>query len=143
MARKTITVKIDDPEGRDHGKEFLITELPSTLGEKWGARAINALLASGIDIPRNFAQQGLRGMAMAAQSGSIDLASFHGVPWDLAEPLLDEMMTCIQCIPDPTRPNIIRPLHETDIEDIKTRLTLRKEWLALHIGFSLAAKNQT
>lgn len=145
MARKTTTVKIDNPDSRDHGKEFIITELPSTQGEKWAARALNALLASGVDIPDNIAKMGLRGVAVAAQTGrfKMDLSSFNGIPWSMAEPLLDEMMTCVQIIPDPARPAVIRPLIESDIEEIGTRLKLRMEWLGLHLGFSLAAKIPT
>lgn len=142
MARKTITVTItsDDPENRDRGKQFLITEMPATLAEKWAARAINALLASGISIPDTVAQQGMRGLAAAGLAG---IESFNGIPWNLAEPLLDEMMKCVQHVPDPSRPAGIRPLIEDDIEEIKTRFELRKSWLELHFGFSFAAKSPT
>jgi hypothetical protein len=143
MARKSVTVNIpEDPENRDGGKRFIITELPASQGEKWGARALNALLASGIEIPDTLAKQGLRGVAAA---GIDSLSGFTGIPWHLAEPLLDEMMKCVQIDPDPiNRPGVnIRPLIESDIEEIKTRLTLRNAWLELHIGFSFAAKTQT
>lgn len=140
MARKTITVDIDNADSRDHGKRYLITEMPATQGEKWGARALNALLASGINIPAAVASQGMRGLAMA---GLAALDGFSGVPWDLFEPLMDEMMKCVQIIPDPNRPAVIRPLIESDIEEIGTRLLIRNAWLELHIGFSFAAKTQT
>ena len=144
MARKTVTVdiKTDDPENRDNGKRFIITELPASQGEKWGARALNALLASGIEIPDKLAKQGLRGVAAA---GIDSLTGFTGIPWNLAEPLLDEMMKCVQIDPDPlNRPGVnIRPIIEADIEEIGTRLKLRNAWLELHIGFSFAAKTQT
>lgn len=137
--RRTITVDIT-AEGRDRGKRFLITELPSTKAEKWAARAINALLASGIEIDDAVAASGLRGLAA---SGLASLASFKGVPWDLLEPLLDEMMTCVQIVPDPARPAVIRPLIEEDIEELMTRLQLRAEWIDLHMGFSTAASFRT
>ena len=140
MARKVSTVNIpEDSESRDAGKRYIITELPSTKGEKWGMRAMNALLASGIEISDAAAAGGLRGLAMLGATG---LAGFHGLPWDQAEPLIDEMMTCVTIDPDPVnRPGThIRPLKEVDIEDIKTRLLLRNEWLELHFGFSFAAK---
>lgn len=142
MARKTTTVTIDstDPGNRDVGKQFVITELPATVAEKWAARALNALLASGLEIPDDLARQGMRGLAASGLAG---LQSFSGVPWNLAEPLLDEMMACVQIVPDPTRPGVIRPLVETDIEEVTTRFTLRGEWLGLHFSFFKAAKTQT
>lgn len=144
MARKSITITIEaDPDvadSRDTGKVFILTELPATLAEKWAARAVNALLASGIEIPDSVARQGMRGLAA---SGMTNLQSFSGMPWDLAEPLLDEMMKCISIIPDPNRPAVCRPLIEDDIEEVKTRLKLRGEWLKLHFGFSFTAKSST
>lgn len=140
MARKTVTVDISDPDSRDDGKRFLITEMPATQGEKWAARALNALLASGIEIPDNVASSGMRGLAMAGMNG---LSGFTGVPWELLEPLLDEMIKCVTTMPDPNKPLVIRSLVESDIEEIKTRLLLRNAWLELHVGFSFAAKNPT
>ncbi len=59
--------------------------------------------------------------------------------WDVAELLLDELMTCISFIPDPTRKERTRPLHETDIEEVATRVKLKAEVFTLHTGFSFAA----
>ena len=47
------------------------------------------------------------------------------------------MMTCVAFLPDPARPQVIRQLVETDIEEIATRLRLRDEVIALHVGFSI------
>jgi len=44
-------------------------------------------------------------------------------------------------IPDPSKPQIIRKLFPEDIEDISTLITLRKEVLTLHVGFSQAVAN--
>lgn len=139
MARKTITVEISK-EGRDLGKRFLITEMPATKAEKWAARALNALLASGIQISDQAASAGMRGLAAAVSQG---LSGFTGLPWNLVEPLLDEMMDCVQVLPNPSNPGIMRPLIEQDIEEVVTRLTLRNAWLELHIGFSFAAESLT
>lgn len=140
MSRKTTKVTINDDKSRDDGKVFLITELPATRGEKWAARALNALLASGIKIPDEAASEGLRGLAMV---GAQMFDGFSGVPWNLLEPLLDEMMTCVTIIPDPAKEIITRPLMENDVEEIKTRLLLRNAWLELHVGFSFPVDSLT
>lgn len=136
MARKTLKYAVEDPKSRDHGKVFLLTEMPTTQGEKWAARAINALLSSGIKIPDSAVHEGLRGLASL---GATMFDGFSGIHWDLLEPLMDEMMLCVRLIPDPAREDVTRPLLEIDIEEIKTRLLLRNAWLELHIGFSFAA----
>jgi hypothetical protein len=45
----------------------------------------------------------------------------------------------VQCVPNPREPNIVRPLIEDDIEEIATRLLLRKTTLELHLDFFRAA----
>lgn len=134
--RKTQEVVIDDqdPENRDGGKHYIITEMPATKGEKWAARAINALLASGIEIPDKAIGQGMKGLAMLGSSG---FSNFRGVSWEALEPLMDEMMSCVTRVHD-TGSGRTRPVVENDIEEIKTRLLLRNAWLELHIGFSFA-----
>ena len=131
MARKTTTISITDA-GRDQGKTYVITEMPATQAEKWAARAFLALAQSGVDVPDDVAQAGLAGIA------AISLRAFAGVPWHLAEPLLDEMMRCITFMPDPARPMVVRPLIEDDIEEIVTRVRLREAIISLHIDFSIA-----
>lgn len=128
MARKTLTVTIDQ-EGRDKGKAFLITEMPAAQAEEWGARALLALMRSGVEIPDNVQGLGLAGVAV------LGLRALGGLDWHLAKPLFDEMWTCVQCIPDPARPAVVRNLVESDIEEVKTRLFLRKEILTLHVEF--------
>lgn len=128
MARKQSTVRIAD-EGRDQGKVFLLTELSAMRAEKWAARALFALAKGDVELPENFA--GL-GMAELARLGIDALAH---VPWELAEPLFDEMWSCVVLIPDPSKPIVTRALIEDDIEEVKTRIQLRKEVLNLHLDF--------
>jgi flagellar motor component MotA len=58
-----------------------------------------------------------------------------GLKWEVAEPLLAEMWSCVQIMPDPTKPHVIRNLIEEDIEEITTRIKLRAEVWKLHTGF--------
>lgn len=131
MARKTKIITID-ADGRDAGKSFLITEMPASQGEKWAARAFLALAKSGIEVPDNIQDMGLAGIA------TVGLQAFGGVPWDLAEPLMDEMFRCVARIPDMSKPDVARPLVEDDTEEIGTRVKLRAEVFELHTGFSQA-----
>lgn len=133
MSRKAETVTITD-EGRDQGKSFLITEMPASQAERWALRVLSALARSGVDVPEDVAQMG---MAAIAQIG---LRALAGVNFLDAEPLLEEMFACVQILPDPTNPAIVRPIRtDDDIEEVKTRLFLRGRVLALHVDFSKLA----
>lgn len=135
MARRVKSITIEE-EGRDKGKTFLLTEMSSVKAEKWAARVLLALMKSGVEIPDDVAQAGMAGVAAM---GSSLISAASGVQWSSLEPLLDEMLTCIQFMPSL---GVIRPLLWTegaeDIEEVKTLLTLRMEVLELHLGFSLA-----
>ena len=139
--RRTKEITIE-AEGRDKGKKFLITEMSSFAAEKWAARAFNMILASGMEMPDGAANAGMAGLAGVA--GSMVMSGFNGLPWNLVEPLLDEMMTCVSvCVPirpEPGRPTTFRGLLESaeDIEEVVTRLQLRKEIMELHLGFTWA-----
>lgn len=129
---KLYTVPPHDPPKRDDGKTFLITEMSAVQAEKWAARALLALTRSGVDIPDEALQAGA---AAVIASG---LRSFAGIAFTDAEPLLDEMMQCVQRVPDASRPTIVRPLIDDDIDELTTRLLLRAEVIEIHTGFSVA-----
>lgn len=141
MARKTATVTISDPAsserpaGRDHGKQFHLTEMPALQTERWATRALLALAASGVVLPEGWQDAGaaaLAGVALSALAG----VSYH----DLA-PLLNEMLECVEVLPDPKNHAVRRPLGsgEDDIEEVSTYLTLRREVFNLHMDFSQLA----
>jgi len=132
MARKTSNYIVND-ENRDNGKVFLITEMPASKGESWAFRAILALIANGTELPEGFENSGMSGMA------EIGIKALSGLKWEVAEPLLNEMLECVQIIPDPTKPHVVRKLFDEDIEEIMTRVKLRMEVWALHTDFLKAA----
>ena len=132
MARKTLTYR-ETREGRDAGKAFFIEEMPASQAERWGTRAISIAAKSGIDLPAELLNSGMAGFAV------LGLRAFLSAPFQDTQPLLDEMFTCIQYMPDPARPEIKRALIESDIEEVMTRLALRQEVLDLHLGFFKAA----
>lgn len=136
MARKKAFYTVTD-EGRDQGKIFVITEMPASQSERWALRAVSALAASGMEIPDDIASAGLAGVAR------LGVQAFGGLPWEKAEPLLNEMFGCIAIQPSAAHPNVVRPLIEDDIEEITTRLKLRLEWWKLHMDFFTTAALST
>jgi len=135
MARRTEDFKVES-NGRDKGKVFRLTEMSPFAAEKWAARAILALMKSGVEVPDDLAKAGLSGLA------AITMRAFGSLAPDAVMPLLDEMLSCVTCIPDPRNP-LPRPLVEEDIEEVATIVEIRKRLLDLHLGFSLAAKLST
>jgi hypothetical protein len=134
MARKQHTIVIE-AKGRDEGKMFVLNEMSATQAEKWAARALLAMARSGLEVPKDIATAGLAGVA------ALGIKALGGMAYEDAEPLLDEMFSMVSYIPDPARPAIKRgyggvgPLIEDDIEEISTRLRIRKELFFLHTNF--------
>ena len=126
MARKETTFVAET--GRDLGKQFLITEMPASQAENWAFQVILAVGNAGIEIPEGLASQGMSGLM------AIGYMNLLKIPFDAAKPLLDEMMNCVQIIPSA---NIKRKLVEEDIEEVATRLQLRKATWNLHMDFFL------
>lgn len=128
MARKTVNYKVTD-DGRDKGKVFVLTEMSAAQAEKWAMKAILAVTSSGIDLPPGFESMGMAGMA------EVGIKALAGLRWEVAEPLLDEMWSCVQVMPSPSKPHVIRSLIEEDIEEIITRIKIRTEIWKLHSDF--------
>lgn len=131
MPRKTKLVTLD--KGRDAGKQFLITEMDAFRAEKWAQRAMLALTRAGAEIPRDIAQSGMAGLAVAG------LQALQGLSFEDVEPLLDEMFSCVQCVPDRKNAAFVRPVilegEGADIEEVMSLITLRQEVFALHVDF--------
>lgn len=137
MARKT-EIYVVKKDNRDKGKRFLITEMPALKAERWATRALLALTKSGQDIGQ-VQGQGMAGIAVAALHG------LQHLQFDDADPLMMEMMDCVQIIPDPRHPETSRPLVQDgeegdDIEEVETRLILKERIFRLHTGFFTPAE---
>lgn len=128
MARKTQIFTVEQP-GRDQGKKFLITEMPAAQAERWALRIFMLAISHGTDISDEIVSGGMAALAQGA------MTMIARIPFDEAEPLLDEMLGCVQAIPDPARPEIVRKLVESDIEEVATLLQLRKAVIDLHVDF--------
>jgi hypothetical protein len=130
MARKTAKLTIAD-ENRDRGKLFLITEMSASQAEDWGLRALLALTNAGADVPDDIRGAGMAGVAL------MGIQALSGLKHADAKPLLDEALACVEICPDPSKTEIRRALIEDDIEEVMTRVRLRKAVLELHLGFSV------
>ena len=136
MARSVSNYTCGD-DNRDHGKVFVLTEMPASQAEAWAMRAVLALMANGVELPEGFEQMGMAAMA------EIGIKALSGLKWEIAKPLLDEMWDCVKIMPDPTKPHVVRDLIEQDIEEIPTRINLRVEVWKLHVGFLKAVAPST
>lgn len=154
MPRKVERITIED-EGRDKGKIFVLTEMPASQAQKWATRALLAVSNSGAAIAKilmmdispdekaemiaietkKSEEEAKGGMALLAEAGFEILSR---IPEVSALTLMDELFTCVQIQPDPSKTNIVRPLIEDDVEEIITRFKLHMEVFQLHAGFSLA-----
>ena len=136
MGRKTKYHRIEaggNPENRDIGKVFLLTEMAASKAERWAMRALIALMKSGMKISDDEKKMGLSTMA---EKGFETLQGVMLDPKDV-EPLMDELMSCVQFYDEHTK--ISRGLFEEDIEEVMTRVELKKEVFYLHTGFLRAA----
>lgn len=131
MGRKITYIEIEE-EGRDKGKVYKITEASAVQADKWGIRAMLALNRNGANIPDEIAQMGLIGIL------AIGVHKLRGVLWEDLEPLLDEMLTCVEICPTPSARNVVRQLwaDPNDIEEVSTLSMLRYEVFKLHTGFT-------
>ena len=121
--RKEIEIKIE--EGRDAGKVFKITEMPAFQMDRWATRALIAL---------GKAQKG--GItALGALNFQDLMKAFSELDYDIAEPLLQELLECCAFVKDGTAIVLKKDFVDDIIEDWTTIFRLRVEALKLCLGF--------
>lgn len=134
MTRKTKIIPIKAVEGvqnRDAGKSFLITEKPAIQAKKWADRFFAAMDTKQMIIPPGISALGMVGVYLLAVN------TMSGAPWGDVDKLMDELLECVQFVPEP--PLVPRPLTlEVDFEEISTINLLQWEVIALHGNFTLA-----
>lgn len=126
--------------GRDKGKTFLLTEMGARPGHKWATRALFAVMNAGLEVPEEYADAGFAGLAAIVSSGNTQLLAMFirtlgKLDSAIAMPLLDELLDCVEVIPDPSHPNVKRKLWDEDVEEVATLFALQKEVLTLHMSF--------
>jgi hypothetical protein len=138
MARRTLVYTVQD-EGRDKGKSFLVTEMSADRAERWATQALLALANAGTKLPDGVADAGMAGVASMAAIFVLSLRTLQGLTYQAVAPLLDEMMECVQFVPGPgIPPQKLFVGENCQIEEVRTRLSLRAQVLQVHTDFSLA-----
>lgn len=126
MIRNTVRY-IEDGEGRDKGKLFIISEMSSSQGERLTRRVLSSMLESGVYIPQ--------GVPLTSSLfAQIAISNIGKIRWDNIELIASELWGCVQYIPTPSKPDIIRLPYEDDIEEIITIHKLRWEAAKLNFG---------
>lgn len=137
MARKVRRVTIED-EGRDKGKVFILTEMPADQAEWWATRALLALTNAGAELPDGIKDAGMAGLA------AVGVRALSGLRAEVVRPLFDEMFECVRYEHNPTHaPQAIIAGENSQIEEVSTRVRLRRELLELHLGFSIGGAGST
>lgn len=121
-------------EGRDKGKIFIVNEMPARQFEKWALKALTAMGRAGMEIPENIQEIGAMGLAILGFKALIK------IDFEMAEQLMEDMFSYFEIQPDPNNSVIKRPIIDSDIEEVTTRLKLRAVWWELQTGFQLAGK---
>jgi hypothetical protein len=134
MRKTEIVVATAGRDATPVAKRFVITEMPALKAERWAYRALLALAHAGAELPEEVKTGG---MAAIARAG---MQALQNLNYEDAGPLLDEMLTCIQVMPDPKNPSFVRPLvmnemEGDDIEEIATLIELRRRWFDMHTAF--------
>jgi len=126
--RKEIFVTIAD-EGRDQNKVFKLTEQSAIDIDRWANRATHAIIRAGGALPDDILKMGIIGIL------SVGYHRLQNIQWSDLEPLLDDLMKCVQIVPTPSKPNVVRKLFPDDIEEVLTLRTLREQVFVLHTSF--------
>lgn len=112
--------------GRDKGKVFILTELAARPAHRWATRVLFAVMNTGIELPADILESGMAGVAQ------VGIKALGAVPYDIAEPMLDELLGCVTWVPDPARPEIARPLRDDAIQEAATYFKLQHAVMKLH-----------
>lgn len=138
MSRKVEKLTIT-AEGRDKGKVFVLTEMPSDQGERIANRIIFALLNTGATIPEEALGAGWAGLA------ALGLQAVGMLKADIVQPLLEEIWAAsVMYQHDPKI--ALQPITSgvnSQIEEVATRYTIHFALWKLHTGFSMPGFSPT
>lgn len=129
MARNTKEVFIDS--GRDKGNTYVITEKSALEAEKFFVKLLLSV-GKNTNLSEVLVNQGSL-TALSNKEAILEL--LLSLDFDVAQELMDEMLTCVKFkyflkgMPE------TRPLIKEDIQDLSTLMKIREEVINLHINF--------
>lgn len=119
-------------KGRDEGKVFRITEMSAMDGFKFSFKVFHGMARGGVQVPDNAQQLGIVALL------NIGLSGIACIPHDECLSLIEDLMGCIQIIPDSGNLDVARRLVLSDFEESGTIRKLLMEAFKLHADFIFA-----
>ncbi|MGT3277443.1 hypothetical protein ACX1IE_17820 [Yersinia enterocolitica] len=135
MARKEI-IYIVDAEGRDNGKEFIITEMSAWDAEELSEEIYRAMGHGEFNsLPADVVAMGVAGLA------TVGVSVLAAAPASVSRPIADRILSTVEIVITNEGKGITRAIKPIDFEEISTIRTLKDKVFELNFGFlSLAAK---
>lgn len=129
MARNIKEVLIDS--GRDKGNAYVITEKSALEAEKFFVKLLLSV-GKNANLSEVLANQGSL-TALSNKEAILEL--LLSLDFDVAQELMDEMLTCVEFKYFLKGMPKTRPLIKEDIQDLSTLMKIREEVINLHINF--------
>ncbi|HEN3627131.1 TPA: hypothetical protein U5E31_003846 [Yersinia enterocolitica] len=135
MSRKQITYIVED-EGRDKGKEFIITEMSAWDAEELSEEIYRAMGHGEFNsLPADVVSMGVAGLA------TVGVSVLAAAPASVSRPISDRILSTVEIVITNEGKDINRAIKPLDFEEISTIRTLKDKVFELNFGFlSLAAK---
>ncbi|HDL6888381.1 TPA: hypothetical protein PXL93_004390 [Yersinia enterocolitica] len=135
MSRKQITYTVED-EGRDKGKEFIITEMSAWDAEELSEEIYRAMGHGEFNsLPADVVSMGVAGLA------TVGVSVLAAAPASVSRPISDRVLSTVEIVITNEGKDITRSIKPIDFEEISTIRTLKDKVFELNFGFlSLAAK---
>ncbi|HEI6738486.1 TPA: hypothetical protein SJ142_003014 [Yersinia enterocolitica] len=135
MSRKQITFIVED-EGRDKGKEFIITEMSAWDAEELSEEIYRAMGHGEFNsLPADVVSMGVAGLA------TVGVSVLAAAPASVSRPISDRILSTVEIVITNEGKDITRSIKPIDFEEISTIRTLKDKVFELNFGFlSLAAK---
>ncbi|CRY10540.1 TPA: hypothetical protein ACMY33_001241 [Yersinia enterocolitica] len=135
MSRKQITYIVED-EGRDKGKEFIITEMSAWDAEELSEEIYRAMGHGEFNsLPADVVSMGVAGLA------TVGISVLAAAPASVSRPISDRILSTVEIVITNEGKDITRSIKPIDFEEVSTIRTLKDKVFELNFGFlSLAAK---
>ncbi len=119
-----------EAEGRDAGKVFRVSPMSIAQTTRWVLAVVAALSRGGLELQEgnDLAIRLLKAIVRAPDKEVMRLAN--------------ELFSSIRFIPDPGNPTRSRPVTDDDMEEVATRLILRRAAIMLSLDLSYPSRRR-